>query len=399
MAGLCRAFEHYGLDVFLGIGADTHSFRPHRCHCQHHATLGFPHCHTGAQGAAARHPLAGTRAWYLRGSVACQQGFRWVGERAFGNSSRPRRRHMFRSRNRHEEARALAHADADGHRLAVPDRGCAAALQDSTVPLRPIIRLLQKTIGIAGGAKREETRTQLEARLEALGIPTDTALPVLLELFGISSGDPAWDSFDPPDRRRHVTDAVLTVLIGESLAQHLVLVVEDLHFADSETRVIVEKLVENARSLPLLVLLSYRPEFEHDWEHQPQFFEQRLEPLRHVDALGLLEGHLGSDTSLDELKGTLIERTDGIPFFLGECILHVIDSGQLSGSARDYSLSETLEELTIPRSVHDVIASRIDHLQQGRSGRRVICHRRGTRRHQDHIQARQGDLSEHHAAR
>lgn len=239
---------------------------------------------------------------------------------------------------------------------------CAAALQDSSAPLRPIVRLVQRTFGIASDSDEHTARTALEQRLAELEVPTDTALAALLELFGHAPNDPAWIALDPPDRRRHITDTILTVLIGECLAQPVVLVVEDLQFADAETCGIVEKLVEIARSLPFLMLVSYRPEFQHDWEHQTHFVELRLEPLRRVDALGLLEGHLGTHASLDPLKETLIERTDGIPFFLEECILHIMESNLLAGTPGDYSLLGTIEDIAVPRSVHDVTASRIDHL-------------------------------------
>lgn len=239
---------------------------------------------------------------------------------------------------------------------------CTAALQDSSAPLRPIVRLLQRIFGIAGGSDAHTARAAIEQRLVEIGVPTDMALAALMELFNQAPNDPDWIALDPPDRRRHITDTILTVLIGECLERPLVLVVEDLQFADSETCEIVAKLAENARSLPFLMLVSYRPEFQHDWEHQTHFTELRLEPLRYVDALGLLEGHFGTHTSLDLLKETLIERTDGIPFFLEECILHIIESGQIDGTPGDYALNGTLQDIAVPRSVHDVIASRIDHL-------------------------------------
>ena len=239
---------------------------------------------------------------------------------------------------------------------------CAAALQDSSAPLRPIVRLMQRTFGVASDSDEHTARKAIEQRLAELEVPADTALAALLELLGHAPSDPAWIALDPPDRRRHITDTILTVLIGECLAQPVALVVEDLQFADVETCGIVDKLVENARSLPFLMLVSYRPEIQHDWEHQTHFLELRLEPLRRVDALDLLDGHLGTHASLDPIKETLIERTDGIPFFLEECILHIIESGQLAGTPGDYSLHGALEDIAVPRSVHDVIASRIDHL-------------------------------------
>ena len=239
---------------------------------------------------------------------------------------------------------------------------CTAALQDSSAPLRPIVRLLQRTFGFASDSDEHSVRAAIEQRLSQIGVPADTALAALMELFNHGPSEPDWIALDPPDRRRHITDTILTVLIGECLVQPVVLVVEDLQFADAETCGIVEKLTENARSLPFLMLVSYRPEFQHDWEHQTHFVELRLEPLRYADALDLLEGHLGSHSSLDLLKETLIERTDGIPFFLEECILHIIESGQLSGTPGEFVLGGTLQDIAVPRSVHDVIASRIDHL-------------------------------------
>ena len=239
---------------------------------------------------------------------------------------------------------------------------CTATLQDSSAPLRPIVRLMQKVLGVSSNNDECAVRDAVARRLSGLGLPSEFAYPALLELFGFEADDNGWEGLDPPDRRRHTIDTVLTVLIGECLEQPLVVLFEDLQFADSETCEVVGKIVENLRSLPFLLLLSYRPEFQHDWVHEPHFSEVRLEPLRRKDALRLLEGHVGTDDSLEALKEMLVERANGIPFYLEECVLNLIECGQLVGTPGHYLLNGTLDEVVAPRSIHDVIAARIDHL-------------------------------------
>jgi predicted ATPase len=99
--------------------------------------------------------------------------------------------------------------------------------------------------------------------------------------------------------------------------QPLLLVFEDLHWIDSETQALLDSLVESLPTARLLLLVNYRPEYQHGWGGKTYYTQVRLDPLPVASAEELLQVLLGNDPGLVPLKQLLIARTEGNPFFLG----------------------------------------------------------------------------------
>ena len=77
--------------------------------------------------------------------------------------------------------------------------------------------------------------------------------------------DPQWQALDPPQRRQRTLDAVKRLLLRESQVQPLLVVFEDLHWIDAETQALLDSLVESLPTARLLLLVNYRPEYQHGW--------------------------------------------------------------------------------------------------------------------------------------
>jgi predicted ATPase len=110
------------------------------------------------------------------------------------------------------------------------------------------------------------------------------------------------------------------VLLRESQVQPLLLVFEDLHWIDSETQALLDRLVESLPTARLLLLVNYRPEYQHGWGSKTFYTQVRLDPLPPVSAEEVLQVLLGDDPSLAPLTRLLITRTEGNPFFLEESV-------------------------------------------------------------------------------
>ena len=93
------------------------------------------------------------------------------------------------------------------------------------------------------------------------------------------------------------------------------MVFEDLHWIDSETQAFLDGLVESLPTVRVLLLVNYRPEYQHGWGGKSYYTQCRIDPLPPEDARGLLLALLGSDASVQPLAPLLIERTEGNPFF------------------------------------------------------------------------------------
>ena len=148
----------------------------------------------------------------------------------------------------------------------------------------------------------------------------------------------------------------------ESQVQPLLLVFEDLHWIDTETQALLDSLVESLPTARLLLLVNYRPEYQHGWGSKTYYTQLRLDPLPPAGAAEVLQALLGDDPSLAPLKPLLIARTEGNPFFLEESVRTLVETGVLLGEPGAYRLAQALPTIHVPATVQAVLAARIDRL-------------------------------------
>ncbi len=231
-----------------------------------------------------------------------------------------------------------------------------------TTPYLPAIELLKVYCGIAERDDQRAIREKAIGKLLALDRGFEVALPAFLTLLDLPVDDRAWHALDPAGRRRRTLDALKRLLLRESQVRPLVLVFEDLHWVDGETQALLESLVESLPGVRLLLLVSHRSEYTHDWGHQTIYTRLRIDPLPRESAEVLLEVLLGSDPSLDPLKRLLIERAEGNPLFVEESVRASVETGALTGARGDYQLARELPAVHVPGTVQAILTARIDRL-------------------------------------
>ena len=187
-------------------------------------------------------------------------------------------------------------------------------------------------------------------------------IPALLALLDALPADSPFLALDPPQRRQRTLEALKRVLLRESQVQPLLLVFEDLHWIDCETQALLDSLVESLPTARLLLLVNYRPEYQHGWGGKTYYTQLRLDPLPPASADGLLQALLGDDPSLAPLKQLLTARTEGNPFFLEESVRTLVEAGVLGGEPGASRLVKPVENLHVPATVQAVLAARIDRL-------------------------------------
>ena len=134
------------------------------------------------------------------------------------------------------------------------------------------------------------------------------------------------------------------MLLRESQVQPLLLVFEDLHWIDAETQALLDSLVESLPTARLLLLVNYRPEYQHGWGSKTYYTQLRLDPLPPASADAFLQALLGDDPSLAPLTQLLIARTEGNPFFLEESVRTLVETGVLVGEPGAYRLAQAAAE-------------------------------------------------------
>jgi len=226
----------------------------------------------------------------------------------------------------------------------------------------PVIELLRSYFQIEPRDDVRRIREKVTGKLLSLDRALEAALPALLAILDVPVEDEQWTRLEPSQRRQLTLDAVKHLLLRESRVQPVVVVFEDLHWIDGETQNVLEKLIESLPTARMLVLVNYRPEYQHLWGSKTYYRQLRLDALPMASAEELLEALLGRDPSLAALNRLLIERTEGNPFFLEESVRTLIETKVLAGEWGAYRLTRAPESLQIPPTAQAIIAARIDRL-------------------------------------
>jgi tetratricopeptide (TPR) repeat protein len=238
----------------------------------------------------------------------------------------------------------------------------AATPYDQDTPYYLIGRLLRYWLQLGARLSESEVRARLHDALMALDPEltwAEVALRVPLDL----PPDEAWNRLDAGVRRRQLADAVDAVISALAAQRPLILLIEDLHWADSDSAAIVDAIVNRLSRRPVLLLVTTRPEGAPAWMAKSVCHPVRLTSLDEMSAQALVSVLLGDDPSLNEVKRHLIERTGGTPLFLEESVAALIEAGALAGSRGNYRLVSTESELRLPATIQAVLGERIDRLQ------------------------------------
>jgi class 3 adenylate cyclase/tetratricopeptide (TPR) repeat protein len=238
----------------------------------------------------------------------------------------------------------------------------ASVSYGKATPYFPVIDLLKHYCHVDDGDDVRTLRAKVTGQVLTLDEMLQETIPALLALLDALPADSPFLTLDPPQRRQRTLEALKRVLLRESQAQPLLLVFEDLHWIDSETQALLDRLVEGLPTARLLLLVNYRPEYQHGWGGKTYYTQQRLDPLPPASVDEVLQALLGDDASLAPLKHLLIARTEGNPFFLEESVRTLVETGMLVGALGAYRLAQALPTIQVPATVQAVLAARIDRL-------------------------------------
>jgi predicted ATPase len=238
----------------------------------------------------------------------------------------------------------------------------ASVSYGKATPYFPVLDLLRRYAHLDEGDDARTIRAKVTGQLLALDEALQDAIPPLLALLDVLPNDSPFLTLDPPQRRQRTLAALKRVLLRESQGQSVLVVFEDLHWIDTETQALLDSLVESLPTACLLLLVNYRPEYQHAWGGKTYYAQLRLDPLPPANAAAFLQALLGDDPGLEALKSLLITRTAGNPFFLEESVRTLVETGVLVGALGSYRLVQALPTIQVPTTVQAVLAARMDRL-------------------------------------
>jgi tetratricopeptide (TPR) repeat protein len=227
------------------------------------------------------------------------------------------------------------------------------------LPLRDLLKVYFQLEARDDGARVREKLTGKLLTLDEVLRPT---LPALLALLDVAVEDREWQALEPPQRRQRTLEALKRLLLRESQVQPLVMVCENLHWIDTETQAFLDSLVDSLPTARILLLVNYRPEYQHTWGSKSYYTQLRLDPLAPECADELLRTLLGEDAGLELLKQHVIGQTEGNPFFVEESVRTLVETQVLVGEQGAYRLARAPVTIQVPATVQAVLAARMDRL-------------------------------------
>jgi predicted ATPase/class 3 adenylate cyclase len=237
---------------------------------------------------------------------------------------------------------------------------CSPHHQDSA--LFPFIDQL----GHAAAFSRDDTPAARLKKLEALlarTMPPDEDAALLADLLSLPASERhPLPNLSPQRKKQRTLEALLRQLEGLARLQPVVVVFENVHWIDPTSRELIDLIVERVRSMPVLLLVTFRPEFEPPWTGQSQVTMLALSRLDRRDRTALVEQIAGGKALPAEVVDQIADRTDGVPLFVEELTKSVLESGLLREEADRWVLDRVLPPLAIPTTLHASLLARLDRL-------------------------------------
>jgi class 3 adenylate cyclase/tetratricopeptide (TPR) repeat protein len=238
---------------------------------------------------------------------------------------------------------------------------CSPYHRDSV--LHPFVQQLERAAQIAPDESAEIKLDKLEATLGLAAARIQEIAPLIASMLSIPLGTryPPL-GLSPAQQRRQTLSALLDQMEGLAKQKPVLMLFEDAHWADATSLELLNLAIERVRRLPVLLLITFRPEFEAPWKGLPDVATVALGRLDRSQAEMLVERVTGGRKLPPEVMAQIVAKTDGVPLFVEELTKNVLESGLLIEDGEHYRLSGPLPPLAIPSTLQDSLMARLDRL-------------------------------------
>ncbi|NIM73300.1 MAG: AAA family ATPase [Gammaproteobacteria bacterium] len=233
----------------------------------------------------------------------------------------------------------------------------------SSSALYPVVQQLEFAAGFEPQDSSDQRLDKLESMLTQAKPASPEKLALLAALLSIPGGDrcPALD-LTPQEQKHRTLQALIDQLEAHSARQPVFIVFEDVHWIDPTTAELVDLMVDAIQGLRVLLLMTFRPEYDCRWSGYPHVTALALNRLTRSQTEALIL-HVADDVPLpDDVVDQIVAKTDGVPLFVEELTKNVLESGLLRPAGDRYELAGPLVPLAIPASLQDSLMARLDRM-------------------------------------
>jgi class 3 adenylate cyclase/tetratricopeptide (TPR) repeat protein len=230
------------------------------------------------------------------------------------------------------------------------------------VAYHPIIEVLKSSFGIEDGEPDSNITEKVKKGLSVLCCDEASTLPYLLEVLSVRETGINPLSMSPEAKKDRIINALQRIVFKGAEQRPLVYAFEDLHWMDKSSEEAAKYLMESIPGTRVLMIFTYRPEFVHTWGGKSFHSQVNLNRLSNRESLSMMADLLGTDNIAPDLQDLILEKTEGIPFFIEEFVRSLRDMGIIERTNYTYHLPTDVDAVAIPSTIQDVIMARVDSL-------------------------------------
>jgi class 3 adenylate cyclase/tetratricopeptide (TPR) repeat protein len=233
------------------------------------------------------------------------------------------------------------------------------------VAYHPVIDILKSNFGISESDGDAEITEKVKSDLKSLEVEEISTVPYFLELLSVRQSSLAEQSLTPEIMKDRIIDALTRILIKSSQRRPVILAIEDLHWVDKSSEEVSKFLLDAISGARVFLIFTYRPEFVHAWGAKSYHSQVNLNRLSNRQSLAIATGILGCTDIKPALEDLILEKTEGVPFFIEEFIKSLMSLKIIERTDTTCRIAGDHLKLTIPATIHDVIMARVDSLPDG----------------------------------
>jgi class 3 adenylate cyclase/tetratricopeptide (TPR) repeat protein len=233
------------------------------------------------------------------------------------------------------------------------------------VAYHPIIDILKANFEIQEEERDTKIREKVKAGLKLMGVDEASTLPYLLELLSVKDSGIDQISMSPEAKKDRIIEACRRIVLKGSEIRPLIIASEDLHWVDKSSEDVLRSHLDSIPGSRVLLIFTYRPEFVHTWGAKSYHNQLILHRLSNRESLEMATHILGTKKIEKPFEELILQKTEGVPFFIEEFIKSLKDLRIIERKENTYQLSKDIHQVAIPSTIQDVIMARVDSLPEG----------------------------------
>lgn len=233
------------------------------------------------------------------------------------------------------------------------------------IAYHPVADLFRANFDIQDSDGEQKIKEKVVKGLRFMGVDETSVLPYLLELLSVKESNIDKTLLTPEGRKETTLGAIKKIVLKGSEIRPLIMVIEDMHWMDRSSEDVIKEILKSIAGARVFLIFTFRPEFVPTWESRSYYNQVMLNRLSNRESLIMATHILGVPNIESELEDLILEKTEGLPFFVEEFVKSLKDFRIIERKDNLYRLSRDIEKLSIPSTIQNVIMARVDALPEG----------------------------------